>query len=188
MPAGVRSGNKDSTWANTANKIADKLEDSAEKLSKDYLREVKHFDNAEDEMVKVYGLTMNSTNISGRATSENNQHHHHHHHNKSGGKGRSSSASSSVMTTFEQLLVDQVQADMIHPDAKPTQNTQHHSHMVSSLLEELKNDQTSNLSKHASDAIRMVESQHVLKQDKAPIHDVRNEDPSEKHLGSLKHA
>jgi hypothetical protein len=34
----------------------------------------------------------------------------------------------------------------------------------------------------------MVESHHVLKQDRAPIHDLSDEDPSEKDLGSNKRA
>ncbi|KAG9069123.1 hypothetical protein KI688_010018 [Linnemannia hyalina] len=39
--------------------------------------------------------------------------------------------------------------------------------------------QTSGLSQHASDAIRMVESHSALKQDKAPIHAYRDVDHAE---------
>jgi hypothetical protein len=41
------------------------------------------------------------------------------------------------------------------------------------------------LSQHASDAIRMVESQNALKQDKAPIHAYRDVDHAESRF--LKH-
>ncbi|KAG0304456.1 hypothetical protein BGZ97_001482 [Linnemannia gamsii] len=44
---------------------------------------------------------------------------------------------------------------------------------------------TSGLSQHASDAIRMVESQNALKQDKAPIHAYRDVDHAESRF--LKH-
>ncbi|CAO3563530.1 unnamed protein product [Mortierella alpina] len=44
---------------------------------------------------------------------------------------------------------------------------------------------TSGLSQYASDAIRMVESQSVLKQDKAPIHAYRDVDHGEARF--LKH-
>ncbi|KFH69946.1 hypothetical protein MVEG_04750 [Podila verticillata NRRL 6337] len=38
---------------------------------------------------------------------------------------------------------------------------------------------SSKLSSYASDAIRMVESHNILKHDRAPIHDMRDEDPSQ---------
>jgi len=44
---------------------------------------------------------------------------------------------------------------------------------------------TSGLSQYASDAIRMVESQSILKQDKAPIHAYRDVDHGEARF--LKH-
>ncbi|KAK3817795.1 MAG: hypothetical protein J3Q66DRAFT_341165 [Benniella sp.] len=184
-----------SNWAQSANTIADKLEDSAEKLSQDYLREVKQFDSTDDKMAKKVGTAMNTSSSGDNHHQEANKRTHH---NQSGGKNSISSSSTPgshlhgtskplpTMTTFEQSLVDQVQANVIHP-ARKTNHQQHHQEMVFSLLEELKADK-SNLSKHASDAIRMVESHHVLKQDRAPIHDVSNEDPSEKDLGSQKHA
>ncbi|KAF9923044.1 hypothetical protein BGZ65_009168 [Modicella reniformis] len=203
MPSNARKETKDSIsgWVNSVNDVADRLEHSAEKLmnaktTKNYLREVKQFENIQDEWVKEVGLVMNST-ISNNSNSVkdsgvgvgvvdkgNNRTSHHHR------QQQQATGTSSGMTTFEQMLVDRVQADVIHPDAKKNNRPQHHHHhqeMVSSLLEELKGDKQSNLSTHASDAIRMIESrQHILKQDSAPIHDVRNEDPSEKHMGSHK--
>ncbi|KAG0299458.1 hypothetical protein BGZ98_010040 [Dissophora globulifera] len=164
-----------SSW----NKAVDHREHSSnniDKSTKEYLREVKQFENAEDELMMELGLAMNSVshhldNISGqkkrnamdRAASAEAAKHVAHSNNSSGGKvtqprrGNGSSVlSSTTTTTFEETLEEQ-------GDQEPT-----------------------NLSQHASDAIRMVESHSMLKQDKAPVHAVRDEDPDAKHTRSHK--
>ncbi|KAF9284968.1 hypothetical protein BGZ68_004280 [Mortierella alpina] len=186
MPA--RNGRKDpsssSSWAESAKESAGKLERSAEKMAKtidtntkDYLREVKQYDNPEDEVMMELGLAMscnnNSKNKKGASTAANG----HHHHNYSGGKGDVRDRQDGPSTTFEETLVDQVKEGI-----RPAKGgSDHEREMASSLSEELKADKKgSTLSQHASDAIRMVESHSILKQDQAPIHAVSDEDPSEK--------
>ncbi|KAF9104499.1 hypothetical protein BGX27_010071 [Mortierella sp. AM989] len=163
---------KSKSWSNSAKKAADQLEQSAQKLSGNLDNEVKQF--AEDEILKDVSIAMNAT----KATSSSHKAYYsgnHHHHNHSGREG---DCDTDVFTTFEQLLVDQVHADMVHPLAK---QNQHYNEIISSLLEELKSDKNgSSLSQHASDAIRMVESHSILKQDKAPIHNVGEVDPTQK--------
>ncbi|KAG0323213.1 hypothetical protein BGZ99_002889 [Dissophora globulifera] len=197
-----------SSW----NKAVDHREHSSnniDKSTKEYLREVKQFENAEDELMMELGLAMNSVshhldNISGqkkrnamdRAASAEAAKHVAHSNNSSGGKvtqprrGNGSSVlSSTTTTTFEETLEEQVRADVIHPGTKRNRHLteDHHREMVSSLMDELKGDQEpTNLSQHASDAIRMVESHSMLKQDKAPVHAVRDEDPDAKHTRSHK--
>lgn len=145
MPLGARKGSKDSApnWAQSASEVADKLEDSAEKLAKDYLREVKQFDNTEDNMMKEFGLAMNSSISSSSNSHAATEDNHHHYHNQSGGKSNTgshhrTSTAYSPMTTFEQTLVGRVQAEVIHPEAKQVHNTHRHQEMVSSLVGELK--------------------------------------------------
>ncbi|KAI1313846.1 hypothetical protein EDD11_002479 [Mortierella claussenii] len=179
----THANQKEASWANNAKKMADKLEHSAQKMAsnsdkstKDYLHEVKQFENAEDELLKDLGLatapgTKNAVSTGSQHDAKS--------HNHSGGKGDMHPDSTPSTATFEQTLVDQVEADVIHPAAKKNLHSPHHQQeMISSLIEELKADKqrTSNLSQHASDAIRMVESHSVLKQDRAPIHAVREDD------------
>ncbi|KAF9952991.1 hypothetical protein BGZ72_005774 [Mortierella alpina] len=191
MPArnGRKSPNSTSSWADSAKESAGKLERSAEKMAKtidnnkkDYLREVKQYDNPEDEVMMELGLAMSCNNSSknktGASTAAGGQHQGtQHHHNYSGGKGDLRNRQDGSSNTFEETLVDQVK-EGIRP-AKGSSDD-HEQEMASSLSEELKDKQGSTLSKHASDAIRMVESHSILKQDQAPIHAVRDEDPSEK--------
>ncbi|KAG0220834.1 hypothetical protein B0O80DRAFT_425593 [Mortierella sp. GBAus27b] len=47
------------------------------------------------------------------------------------------------------------------------------------LSNEVEHQASSGLSQHASEAIRLVESHSILKQDRAPIHDYRDVDHSE---------
>lgn len=143
MPA--RNGRKDpnstSSWAESAKESAGKLERSAEKLAKtidtnakDYLREVKQYDNPEDEVMMELGLAMscnnNSKNKKGASTAANG----HHHHNYSGGKGDVRNRQDGSSTTFEETLVDQVK-EGIRPGKG---NSDHEQEMASSLSEELK--------------------------------------------------
>ncbi|KAG9325321.1 hypothetical protein KVV02_006961 [Mortierella alpina] len=188
MPArnGRKNPSSTSSWAESAKESASKLERSAEKMAKtldnntkDYLREVKQYDNPEDEVMMELGLAMSCNNSSknksgaSAATGQSSQHHH----NYSGGKGDVRNRQDGSSTTFEESLVDQVK-EGIRP-AKA--GGDHEQEMASSLSEELKADKKgSTLSQHASDAIRMVESHSILKQDRAPIHAVSDEDPSEK--------
>ncbi|KAF9309873.1 hypothetical protein BGZ91_007264 [Linnemannia elongata] len=91
-----------------------------------------------------------------------------------------------VEGTFEETLWSDIQADVAHPAGNEFHHADHHheQELISSLCEELKEQpsatSSSRLSQHASDAIRMVESHSILKQDKAPVHNVRDEDPAEK--------
>ncbi|KAG0037220.1 hypothetical protein BGZ82_002938 [Podila clonocystis] len=188
-----------SSWSKSAKHVADKLEHSAKKMAqrdKDYLREVKQYDCPEDEVLTELGLARSSTGT------------------RQAGKGQSGGARDNGFSKgflspgvgarnksqggweytentngFEQTIMDQVQADVVHPSAKtPLHQHKHAPEMVSSLCQELKADTSSSsskLSSYASDAIRMVESHNILKHDKAPIHDMRDEDPSE-HRTDLK--
>ncbi|KAG0366089.1 hypothetical protein BGZ54_005836 [Gamsiella multidivaricata] len=203
MPA----SRKDKTWSNSANKVADQLEHTASKFpedndrtTKDYLREVKQFEHAEDALLRDLGLIKSvhqeddiynhskhpskntpSKNTPSKSTASKS--------NSSTGKKRAAKSAEEPKDTFEETFVAQVRADVFYPSTKMNHDdSQHHQQeMVSSLLEELKNDnQTANLSQHASDAIRMVESHNVLKQDEAPIHDVREEDPTQKTMRTHK--
>ncbi|KAF9342868.1 hypothetical protein BGX26_006693 [Mortierella sp. AD094] len=130
-----------------------------------------------NELSKEVGMAMNTTKATSRNSHKANQSGDHH--NRSGGKG---DRIMGAPTSFEQTFVDQVQADVIHPaTSKLSHDNQHQSEMISSLLDELKSDKKStSLSQHASEAIRMVESHNILKQDKAPINDVSDVDPSQK--------
>jgi len=191
MPArnGRKNAGSTSSWAESAKESAGKLERSAEKMAKtidsntkDYLREVKQYDNPEDEVMMELGLAMscnnNSKNKTGASTATGGHHQGtQHHHNYSGGKGDVHARQDGSSNTFEESLVDQVKEGI-----RPSKSSGDHEHeMASSLSEELKADKKgSTLSQHASDAIRMVESHSILKQDQAPIHAVRDEDPSEK--------
>lgn len=189
-----------SSWSKSAKNAANKLEHSAKKMAKedkDYLREVKQYDSPEDEVLMELGLARSSAGTQAAQKSEGA-------HGSGfsrgflspgvgGTKGKSNEgawAYTDNTSGFEQTIVDQVQADVVHPSAKP-QHNQHHKHapeMVSSLCQELKTDASSSsskLSSYASDAIRMVESHNILKHDRAPVHDMRDEDPSE-HLTNLK--
>ncbi|KAF9566225.1 hypothetical protein EC968_003808 [Mortierella alpina] len=203
MPArnGRKNPNTTSSWAESAKESAEKLERSAEKMgsaekmaktndksTKDYLREVKQYDNPEDEVMMQLGLAMSSKdshkNKTGASTAADGSHQGtQHHHNYSGGKGDVRNRQDGSSNTFEESLVDQVK-EGIRP---ANGHSDHEQEMASSLCEELKADKkNSTLSQHASDAIRMVESHSILKQDQAPIHSVRDEDPSEKHQGKHK--
>ncbi|KAF9584086.1 hypothetical protein BGW38_007622 [Lunasporangiospora selenospora] len=166
---------------------------------KNYLHEVKRYESLEDEVLMDLGLAM-SRKSQGRQSVGG------HTHNHSGGKGDQPHQQlhlgknrgktnpkldldsymevelERTTATFEQTVVDQVKADVIHPSAKNTHPGSGHvrHELASTLGQELKTeDQKSNLSHFAADAIRMAESdKSVLKQDKAKIHDVREEDPS----------
>ncbi|KAG0044889.1 hypothetical protein BGZ83_009834 [Gryganskiella cystojenkinii] len=193
-PSGYSSMSSRSSWSNAAKKTADKLEQSAKSLSgnnkkkkqEDHMREVKQYDNPEDEVLMNLGLAMSCNN---HHDSPNHQfQNHHQHHNQSGGKGQASGPKVAGDTshlhsgsTFEQSLVDQVQADVLHPSVK---NKEHQQELVSTLCQQLKVEkqarQDSGMSQHASDAIRMVESRSVLKRDNAPVHALNEEDYSNK--------
>ncbi|KAF9902606.1 hypothetical protein BX616_001875 [Lobosporangium transversale] len=185
----TKTGN---TWVDNAKKVVEKLEQSAQKLAgtmdkttQNYLNEVKQFEHAEDDLWKDVGLAVNSKHAHEKATAANMMPNSHYpiSHNQSGGKtiNNNDRLMTEDATSFEDPFVDQIQADVIYSDSKVKKDSIHHQEMLYSLLEELKADkQQTNLSKHASDAIRMVESHNVLKQDKAPIHAIRDEDPSQK--------
>ncbi|KAF9900299.1 hypothetical protein EC991_007641 [Linnemannia zychae] len=178
--------NKNNTsWSNAAQSTADKLEQSAKsmnKSTKDYLREVKQYDSEEDEVLMELGLAM-STNSIKHGNSAKTGKQQQHTENQSGGRGKRTH-DRQTGGTFEESLSSDIQADVTHPAGKGFHNAdQHHQQeLISSLCEELKVGQTKSnqLSQHASDAIRMVESHSILKQDKAPVHNVRDEDPAEK--------
>jgi len=168
--------------SNKYTNAADKLEQSANninKSTKDYLREVKRYDSEEDEVLMEVGLAMSSNSIKNANNKAGNQHTA----NQSGGRKAHERQSGG---TFEETLSSDIQADVRHPAGKGFHHAdQHHQQeLVSSLCEELKGQPSASssnrLSQHASDAIRMVESHNILKHDKSPVHDVREEDPSEK--------
>ncbi|KAF9153952.1 hypothetical protein BG015_002258 [Linnemannia schmuckeri] len=168
--------------SNKYTNAADKLEQSAKNMSKsakDYIREVKRYDSEEDEVLMELGLAMSSSSIKRSNSNAGNKHTA----NQSGGRKAHVRQSGG---TFEESLSSDIQADVRHPASKGFHHAdQHHQQeLVSSLCEELKGQpsasSSSRLSQHASDAIRMVESHNILKHDKAPVHDVREEDPSEK--------
>ncbi|KAG0050573.1 hypothetical protein BGZ90_007008 [Linnemannia elongata] len=172
--------------SNKYTNAADKLEQSAKNMNqstKDYLREVKHYDSEEDEVMMELGLAMSSnsikhTNNTGTQANKNN-----YTGNQSGGR---KAHERQVEGTFEETLWSDIQADVAHPAGNEFHHADHHheQELISSLCEELKEQpsatSSSRLSQHASDAIRMVESHSILKQDKAPVHNVRDEDPAEK--------
>ncbi|KAF9392596.1 hypothetical protein CPB97_000049 [Podila verticillata] len=192
-----------SSWSKSAKNVASKLEHSAKKMAKedkDYLREVKQYDSPEDEVLMELGLARSST---GSKAAQGREGEHGSGFSRGflnpgvgGTKGKSSEGAwtyTENASGFEQTIMDQVQADVVHPSAKPPHH-QHHKHapeMVSSLCQELKADASSTssassassasskLSSYASDAIRMVESHNILKHDHAPVHDMRDEDPSQ---------
>ncbi|KAF9414404.1 hypothetical protein BGZ76_004876 [Entomortierella beljakovae] len=156
-----------SSWAETAMKAANDLENSAhkiagtvEKATKEYLHEVKRYSSEEDEILKDMGVAM------------------------SGGKKKGASQGSvKSPTTFEQTFSDQVHVH-VNP-TKTNHSIQHHNEMVASLLNEFKSeDSESSLSPYASNAIQMAESQNVLKHDRAPINDVGKVDPATKFIHS----
>ncbi|KAF9539454.1 hypothetical protein EC957_005376 [Mortierella hygrophila] len=172
--------------SNKYTNAADKLEQSAKSLNKstkDYLREVKHYDSEEDEVMMKLGLAMSSKSIKHPNNTGTHANMNKHTGNQSGGR-----KAHEIQTggTFEETLSSDIQADVTHPAGKEFHHAdQHHQQeLISSLCEELKGQpsaaSTSRLSQHASDAIRMVESHSILKQDKAPVHNVRDEDPAEK--------
>ncbi|GJJ70314.1 hypothetical protein EMPS_02663 [Entomortierella parvispora] len=178
------------TWSKAAKKAAEKLENNAKSMSgkQDHLREVKQYDNPEDEVMMNLGLAMSCNNQHQDPHGDRQQHH-----NQSGGKGSvaahhpshphhskvtpSEPGAFSEGTTFEETLVSQVQADVLHPSAR---NKEHEQELVSTFCQQLKNERASNMSQHASDAIRMVESHSVLKRDNAPVHTLNDEDFSSK--------
>ncbi|KAF9129957.1 hypothetical protein BGW39_003613 [Mortierella sp. 14UC] len=178
--------NKNNTWSNAAQSTADKLEKSAKnmnKSTKDYMREVKQYDSEEDEVLMELGLAMSTTSIKNRANADKQQHDQQHTGNQSGGRGKQTHDRHTGVT-FEETLSSDIQAEVTHPLGKDfdLSDLHHQQELITSLCEELKVDhpESSRLSQHASDAIRMVESHSILKQDKAPVHDVRDEDPDEK--------
>ncbi|KAG9073377.1 hypothetical protein KI688_001172 [Linnemannia hyalina] len=159
--------------SNKYTNAADKLEQSAKsmnKSTKDYLREVKHYDSEEDEVMMKLGLAMSSKSIKQPNNTGTHANTNKHTGNQSGGR---KAHERQTEGTFEESLSSDIQADVTHPAGKGFHHAdQHHQQeLISSLCEELK---------HASDAIRMVESHSILKQDKAPVHNVRDEDPAEK--------
>ncbi|KAF9169712.1 hypothetical protein BGX21_009887 [Mortierella sp. AD011] len=183
---------KADSWAKTAKKTADRLEQSAQKLggtqeskTKDYLDEVNRFSNAEDNLMKDVSIAMNSPKAAGK-NSSHKAHQSGDHHNRHGGRD---DRIIGAPTSFEQTFVDQVQADLIPPStSKLSHDKKHDKETVASLLEELKGDKNgANLSKHASEAIRMVESQNILKHDKAPMNTVGDLDPTQKPIESHEH-
>ncbi|KAF9143167.1 hypothetical protein BGX30_001195 [Mortierella sp. GBA39] len=170
--------------SNKYTNAADKLEQSAKSLNKstkDYLREVKHYDSEEDEVMMKLGLAMSGNSIKYPNNTGIHANMNKHTGNQSGGR---KVLERQTEGTFEETLSSDIQADVTHPAGKGFHHAdQHHQQeLISSLCEELKSSatSTSRLSQHASDAIRMVESHSILKQDKAPVHDVRDEDPTEK--------
>ncbi|KAG0077234.1 hypothetical protein BGZ93_011468 [Podila epicladia] len=192
---------KDSSWSKSAKNAADKLENSAKKMAqrnKDYLREVKQYDCPEDEVLMELGLARSSTGTQQAAKGQGEGGHGFSKGFLNPGVGDKNKSQEGWAYTnnangFEQTIMDQVQADVVHPSAKlPHHQHKHEPEMVSSLCQELKDTSStssklssSKLSSYASDAIRMVESHNILKHDRAPVHDMRDEDPSE-HLANLK--
>ncbi|KAG0363653.1 hypothetical protein BG005_009071 [Podila minutissima] len=188
-----------SSFSKSAKNVADKLENSAKKMAqrnKDYLREVKQYDNPEDEVLMELGLARSSTGAQQAAKGQCEGGHGFSKGFLNPGVGDKNKSQGGWTYTnnasgFEQTIMDQVQADFVHPSAKPPSHQhKHEPEMVSSLCQELKADASSTsskskLSSYASDAIRMVESHNILKHDRAPVHDMRDEDPSE-HLANLK--
>ncbi|KAI7818497.1 hypothetical protein BC939DRAFT_462669 [Gamsiella multidivaricata] len=154
MPA----SRKDKTWSNSANKVADQLEHTASKFpedndrtTKDYLREVKQFEHAEDALLRDLGLIKSvhqeddiynhskhpskntpSKNTPSKSTASKS--------NSSTGKKRAAKSAEEPKDTFEETFVAQVRADVFYPSTKMNHDdSQHHQQeMVSSLLEELK--------------------------------------------------
>ncbi|KAG0347212.1 hypothetical protein BG004_008190 [Podila humilis] len=199
MPANQKdsSSSSSSSWSKPANDAADKLEHSAKQMSakqkKDYLHEVKRYEAPEDELLMELGLARSSSSPQKTSTSVQGE-------TGTGstggtgfskaflnhGVGGSNNTQQGWIYTgkdsgFEDSLVDQVQADVIHPAAKKQQKHKHAPEIMSSICQELKKDAPngSKLSSYASDAIHMVESRNILKHDKAPVHDLGDEDPSE---------
>ncbi|GJJ75695.1 hypothetical protein EMPS_08053 [Entomortierella parvispora] len=74
-------------------------------------------------------------------------------------------------------------ANSSHPSAYSSsawaENAKKSADKLEQNARELEKTSTSNLSQYASDAIRMVESQSALKQDKATIHTYRDVDHGE---------
>ncbi|KAF9200483.1 hypothetical protein BGZ49_009301, partial [Haplosporangium sp. Z 27] len=139
--------NEPNAWVKNAKKVADQLEQSAQKLAgtldtttKDYLKEVNRFSSDEDKILKKMGLAMDAS----KNTANHNDHHHkgaHHnaedHHNlNEDEKGDPNIVG--APTAFEQTFVDQVQADLIHTRSLLRHDSQHHSEMIPSLVKELK--------------------------------------------------
>ncbi|KAG0254204.1 hypothetical protein BG011_005892 [Mortierella polycephala] len=192
-----RTASKDSetAWAASAKDAAHRLEHSAQKLAthtnqdkEDYIRDVKPYDTPEDEVMMELGLAMSnarkqdarhtnnvdSTTVKSAGPMQ---------HNHSGGKLDVPIVDS---TTFEDSLVDEIQADVVDPSENLAHGSRNHEkEMIHSLSNEVK-DNAATLSQHASDAIRMVESHSVLKQDSATIHNVGDEDPASKTMDSQK--
>lgn len=139
-----------SSWSKSAKNVASKLEHSAKKMAKedkDYLREVKQYDSPEDEVLMELGLARSST---GSKAAQGREGEHGSGFSRGflnpgvgGTKGKSSEGAwtyTENASGFEQTIMDQVQADVVHPSAKPPHH-QHHKHapeMVSSLCQELK--------------------------------------------------
>ncbi|KAF9183071.1 hypothetical protein BGZ51_004257 [Haplosporangium sp. Z 767] len=192
-----RTAPKDSkaAWAASAKDAAHRLEHSAQELDdytnqdkEDYIRDVKPYDSPEDEVMMELGLAMSNArkqdahhlknNGSTTARSAGPMQHNH-----SGGKLDEDIADS---LTFEDTLVDQIQADVVDPSEELVHGSRNHQkEMIYSLSNELKNN-AATLSQHASDAIRMVESHSVLKQDRATIHTIGDEEPISKPTNAQK--
>ncbi|KAF9161941.1 hypothetical protein DFQ26_004013 [Actinomortierella ambigua] len=100
----------------------------------------------------------------------------------------SSSSSSSVPEGFEQTVVDQYQAAIGSPPplseyassstSRLRTGRQRRRELATVLTEKLKY-KPEGLSQHAWDAIRAVESHKLLKQDRAPIHALNEEDKAD---------
>lgn len=136
-----------SSWSKSAKHAADKLENSAKKMAqqnKDYMREVKQYDSPEDEVLMELGLARSSTQQTAKGQNEGVR-----------GSGFSKGflnpgvgakdkseggwAYTNNASGFEQTIMDQVQADVVHPSAKTPPNQHKHApEMVSSLCQELK--------------------------------------------------
>jgi len=126
------------SWSSAAKKAAEKLEQSAKSLSgnqdrQDYVREVKQYDNPEDEVMMNLGLAMSCNNHHQDSNRDQTQKH------QTPNRGKAAAAAPpgtfSQGSTFEQSLVSQVQADVLHPSVK---NKEHEQELVSTLSQQLK--------------------------------------------------
>lgn len=128
------------SWSSAAKKAAEKLEHSAKAMSssQDHIREVKQYDNPEDEVMMNLGLAMSCNNIHQDSNRDKTLQQPHLQQQPRRGSKASATAPPGTFSqgsTFEQSLVSQVQADVLHPSVK---NKEHEQELVSTLSQQLK--------------------------------------------------
>lgn len=121
---------------------ADRLEQSAKsinKSTKDYLREVKQFDSAEDEVLMELSLAMSTKSIK-HPNGANKDNGNMHTGNQSGGRKAMIHETRTGGGTFEESLSSDIQADVVHPAGMGFHHADHHhqQEVLSSLCKELK--------------------------------------------------